>query len=90
MSAWTLHPDFNDLLMVDDEAMVLTRDEVLRIGPIASLLIEACQAGPASSDALVGLCVDVFGAPPEGDAHEAVGAQLAELQRRHVLAEVPR
>lgn len=88
MTTWTLHPDFNDLLVVDDEAMVLTRDQVLRIGPIASVLVEACQHAPASSDTLVTLCCEVFGAPPEGSADEAVAANLEELARLHVLTEV--
>ncbi|MHA6523092.1 PqqD family protein [Tessaracoccus sp. G1721] len=68
-----------DLLAVDGESLVLVDDKVLRLGPVATVVLQLLEDGPRSQAQLTEALEDEFGAPPEGDLTGAVEAQLNGL-----------
>ena len=43
----SLHPDVVDLLVTDEGALVMLRGELLRLGPVAALIVAACATPTA-------------------------------------------
>lgn len=74
-----------DLLVADGEALVLLApDQVVRLSPIATALVEA-TATPASVDHLITVTEQQFGAAPNCGTPSAVAAILAELVAAGIL-----
>ena len=68
-----------DLLVVDGESLVLLDDQVLRLGPVATVVLQLLDDGPRSQAQLTAALEDEFGTPPEGSLRDAVEEQLSEL-----------
>ena len=68
-----------DLLAVDGESLVLLDDQVLRLGPVATVVLQLLDDGPRSQAQLTAALEDEFGTPPEGSLRDAVEEQLSEL-----------
>ncbi|MGA4507717.1 hypothetical protein ACQB6R_01630 [Propionibacteriaceae bacterium G1746] len=84
MAHYVVSPQFTDLLVDGDDALVLTRQQLVRVGPIAAVLVEQC-AEPTPLDDLAATCRDLFGEPPGGGLAGRVGEQLADLVAAGVL-----
>ena len=69
--------DLTDFLPVDGESLVLLDDKVLRLGPVATLILELLGNGPVTLDQLTDELAAGFGTPPHGPLGEGVPAQLA-------------
>lgn len=68
-----------DLLVVDGESLVLLDDQVLRLGPVATVVLQLLDDGPRSQAQLTAALEDEFGTPPEGSLRDAVEEQLNGL-----------
>ena len=68
-----------DLLVVDGESLVLLDDQVLRLGPVATVVLQLLDDGPHTQAQLTAALEDEFGTPPEGSLRDAVEEQLSEL-----------
>ncbi len=68
-----------DLLAVDGESLVLLDDQVLRLGPVATVVLQLLDDGPRSQAQLTAALEDEFGTPPEGSLRDAVEEQLNGL-----------
>ena len=88
MTTYTHSEDLNDVLFVDGEGLALTETQLLRIGPIAVTVIEACEQ-PRTLQDLVSVCVDIFGPAPDGAAEALVTEALASLVAAGVLDTCP-
>ena len=77
--------DLTDFLPVDGESLVLLDDQVLRLGPVATLLLEVLGDGPVTLDHLTDELAAAFGTPPDGSLAEAVAAQLGALNDNGLL-----
>ena len=88
MTTYTHSEDLNDVLFVDGEGLALTETQLLRIGPIAVTVIEACEQ-PRTLQDLVAVCVDIFGPAPDGAAEALVTEALASLVAAGVLDTSP-
>lgn len=86
MTTYAQSPDLNDVLFVDDEGLALTETQLLRIGPIAVTVIDACDE-PRTVDELVAVCLTAFGPAPDGAAERLVTEALASLVDAGVLVE---
>lgn len=80
----SLHPDVVDVLVTGEGGLVMRSKELLRLGPVAALIVSSCAA-PATLDDIAARCEDEFGAPPEGDTLATVTALAEELVARGVL-----
>ncbi|MGA4670191.1 hypothetical protein ACPCG0_10430 [Propionibacteriaceae bacterium Y1923] len=76
----------NDMLVIDNQGLVLTASQLLRIGPIGITVIEAC-AQPRTLAELRDACVAAFGPAPGGSADDLVGDAVNALLGVGVLAE---
>ena len=77
--------DLTDFLPVDGESLILLDNQVLRLGPVATLILEALGNGPMSLQHLTEELAAAFGAPPDGTLTEAVAAQLGALNDNGLL-----
>lgn len=68
-----------DLLVVDGESLVLLEDKVLRLGPVATVVLQLLDDGPHTQAQLTAALEDEFGTPPEGSLRDAVEEQLNGL-----------
>ena len=75
-----------DTLTVDDEVAVLLEHQLLRLGPIASAIVELLLEHPRDVDTLTVALEERFGAPADGSARDAVEEQLRALAERGVVA----
>ena len=73
-----------DVLMVDDEALCLTTEQLFRMGPIAATVVHACRT-PHTLTELAAICEAEFGAPPGADVVAALSDQLDQLVGRGLL-----
>ena len=79
MSGMIRSVSFTDLLAVDGESLVLLDDQVLRLGPVATVVLQLLDDGPRSQAQLTAALEEEFGAPPDGSLRDAVEAQLNGL-----------
>lgn len=77
--------DLTDFLPCDGESLVLLDDQVLRLGPVATLILEMLGTGPVTLDQLTGELASAFGSPPDGTLTQAVADQLGALNRNGLL-----
>ena len=77
--------DLTDFLPVAGESLVLLDDQVLRLGPVATLILEVLGNGPVTLDHLTDELAAAFGTPPDGSLAEAVAAQLGALNDNGLL-----
>ena len=77
--------DLTDFLPVDGESLFLLDNQVLRLGPVATLILELLGNGPVTLDQLTDELAAAFGTPPDGSLAEAVAAQLAALNDNGLL-----
>lgn len=69
---------FSDFITDGHESAVLIDDRLIRLGPIATVLIAHLEQ-PKELAELVEIVVANFGEPPTGEATSAVRDQLATL-----------
>lgn len=79
MSGMIRSAPVTDLLAVDGESLVLLDDQVLRLGPVATVVLQLLDDGPRSQAQLTAALEEEFGAPPDGSLRDAVEAQLNGL-----------
>ncbi|MDO4784597.1 MAG: hypothetical protein Q3997_05890 [Propionibacteriaceae bacterium] len=80
----SLHPDVVDVLATGEGGLVMRGGELLRLGPVAALIVSSC-ATPAALGDIAARCEDEFGAPPGGDTLATVAALAGELVACGVL-----
>lgn len=84
MTTYRVGDDVNDLLVIGGEGLVLTQSQLLRLGPIAITLIEACKL-PRTLIELEEACLEAFGPAPEGAAEQLVAQAVTALVGAGVL-----
>ncbi|HSO68672.1 MAG TPA: PqqD family peptide modification chaperone [Arachnia sp.] len=77
--------DLTDFLPAAGESLVLLDDKVLRLGPVATLILEVLGNGPVTLEQLTDELSAAFGTPPDGSLTEAVAAQLGALNDNGLL-----
>lgn len=71
--------DLTDFLPSDGESLVLLDDQVLRLGPVATHILEMLGNGPLTLAQLTGELASAFGNPPHITLAQAVADQLRAL-----------
>ncbi|MHA6513123.1 PqqD family peptide modification chaperone [Tessaracoccus sp. Z1128] len=74
-----------DFLAVDGESLALVDNKVLRLGPVATLILEVLEDGPTTLPRLARDLEAAFGAPPDGGLEAAVASQVAALTDNGLL-----
>lgn len=77
-------PTLNSYLLRDAECLLMTREQLLRGGPVTSLVVELCST-PQTVDSLVEACREAFGDPPTGDITTVLTTALDDLVDADVL-----
>ena len=70
---------FNDLLVTDEGALLLTRSQLMRVSPLAEVILRACLDRSRTLDELGEACVAALGTPPEGDVRDLVRVAVDSL-----------
>lgn len=84
MTAYRHADGLNDVLVIGDEGLALTESQLLRLGPIAITLIDACEQPSTVAD-LEQACLDAFGPAPDGAAEQLVAEAIEALVGAGVL-----
>lgn len=86
-SRYLLDDQVADIYVADGEALVLRQESLYRLGALALEILQACRQ-PRTVAELSQILVAAFGAPPQGEATEAVEAVVDELLACAILQEV--
>jgi PqqD family protein of HPr-rel-A system len=71
--------EITDFLVADGESLALLESTVLRLGPVATVILQLLEQGPSTEEQVARALEAEFGAPPEGSLRDAVEEQLNVL-----------
>lgn len=84
MTKYTRSANVADIVIDDGEALALVGTDVVRLGPIATVIWAFLETG-ASTDDITAEVRRRFGDPPDADASRIVTALLDDLCDRDIL-----
>ena len=84
MTSFRVHPQVCDVLVTEDAGLVLLAEELVRVSPVAAVIVQRCRGEQTLSD-LVAACREEFGEPEGHEVGELVEQTVGSLCAHQIL-----